>query len=219
MPISFWCKFLFLGPLHTSAEVLQDNKSWDSRFGSSKNVLLQLMALLLIVTSDHSMLYVKTLHVQVQWFLCIQKQCFSSRKIGKACQAKLASALRNLKHVPATEVCVGVFAFKSWSSSWMMTNMVMLVLQMKLLYHPYICVFLSASSMSSFQIPGNTKMLVNYKQIKHWNLANVVVTSWTSSTSACTWYPAEQMIFHLKINNSNQSTSVCCLISPSFWSA
>ena len=63
------------------------------------------MGLLLIVTSDHSMLYVKTLHVQVQWFLCIQKQCFSSRKIGKACQAKLASALRNLKHVPATEVC------------------------------------------------------------------------------------------------------------------
>ena len=115
--------------------------------------------------------------------------------------------------------CVGVFAFKSWSSSWMMTNMVMLVLQMKLLYHPYICVFLSASSMSSFQILGNTKILVKYNQIEHWNLANVVVAPWTSSTSACTWYPAEQMIFHLKINNSIQSTSVCCLISPSFWSA
>ena len=219
MPISFWCKFLFLGPLHTSAEVLQDNKSWDSRFGSSKNVLLQLMALLLIVTSDHSMLYVKTLHVQVQWFLCIQKQWFSSRKIGKACQAKLASALRNLKHVPPTKVCgclcIQIMIFLLDDDKHGHTC----AANEAFISSIYICVFLSASSMSSFQILGNTKILVKYNQIKHWNLANVVVAPWTSSTSACTWYPAEQMIFHLKINNSIQSTSVCCLISPSFWSA
>ena len=76
-------------------------------------MLLQLVALLLIVTSGHSMLYVKTLHVQVQVFSCIQKECFISRKIGKACQAKWASELGNLKHVPPTKVCVGVGAFKS----------------------------------------------------------------------------------------------------------
>ena len=184
------------GPLHTSAEVLQDNKSWDSTFGSGKNMLLQLMALLLIVTSDHSMLYVKTLHVQVQWLLCIQKQCFMSRKNGKACQAKLASELGNLKHVPPTKVC----------GYWCIQIMIFLLDDDKhghacaanetFMSSIYICVFFLPVQCHHFRYFETQKYLWSTKKIKHWNLANAVVKSWTSSTSTCTWYPAEHLIFH-----------------------